>query len=85
MKPTLEKIPSCKDEIARNRSICRHKGKSVKILYIENYLTYRVGAYLILSGIYEFLKTFKASATIYKPQAPKSTYPIFHISVKDLC
>ena len=85
MKPTLEKIPSCKDEIARNRSLCRHKGKSVKILYIENYLTYRVGAYLILCGRYGFLKSFEGSATICNPQVSESTDPIAHIFIKNLC
>ena len=84
-KPTLQKIPGYKDGIARNRSLWRHKGRSVKILYIENHLTYRVGAYLILGGIYVFLKTFKASATIYNSQAPKSTYSTSHIFVKSLC
>ena len=85
MKPTLQKIPGYKDGIAWNRSLWHHKGRSVKILYTKNYLTYRVGVYLILSRIYVFLKTFKASATIYNQQAPKSTYPISHIFVKSLC
>ena len=58
---------------------------SEDFIYRELSNIYRVGAYLILSGIYVFLKTFKASATIYNPQAPKSTYPISHIFVKSLC
>ena len=85
MKPTLQKIPSYKGGVARNKSLWRHKSRSVKILYIENCMSDRVGAYLILSAIYVFLKIFKASATIYNPQATKSTYPISHIFVKCLC
>ena len=61
-----------------------HYGVTMKILYIENYLTNRVGIYLIFSGIYVFLKSFKSSATIYNPQVPKSKYPISHIFVKTL-
>ena len=40
MKPTLQKIPGYKNGIAQSRSLWCHKGRSVKILYIENYLTY---------------------------------------------
>ena len=36
----------------------------MKTLYIENYLPYRIGVYLILSGRYIFLKCFKGSALI---------------------
>ena len=82
MKPTLQKIPGYKDGVSWNRSLWRHKSRSVKILYIKNDLTYRDGEYFILSGIYVFLKTFKASATVYNPQAPKSLYFISHIFVK---
>ena len=61
---------------------------SEDLIYPE--LTYRVGAYLInlifiLSERYVFLKSLKGSATIYNPQAPKSTYPVSHIFVKSLC
>ena len=43
MKPTLKKMPSFKDEDSRDTPLWRHKGRSVKILYIENYLSYIVG------------------------------------------
>ena len=85
MKPTLQKIPYYKDGVAWNRPLWRHKGRSVKILYIENYLTYRVGAYLILRGRYGFLKSFEGSATICNPQVSESTDPIAHIFIKNLC
>ena len=54
----IQKIPGYKDGVARNMPLWRHKGRSVKILYIENYLPLRVGAYLILSGRYIFFKRF---------------------------
>ena len=86
MKPTLQKTPGYKDGVAQNRPLLCYKGRSLKILHIENYLIYRVGAYLILSGIYVcFCITFNASATIDNPRAPKSTYPICHIFDKSLC
>ena len=64
MKPTLQKIPGYNDGVARNMLLWRHKGRSMKTLYIENCLTYKVGGYLILSGRYIFLKSFKGSALI---------------------
>ena len=35
MKPTLQKIPGCKDEVAWNMLLGCHKGRLAKILYRE--------------------------------------------------
>ena len=37
----LQKLPGYKDGSTQNMSLCRHKGKSGKILYIKNNLSYR--------------------------------------------
>ena len=36
MEPTIQKMPGYKDRGTRNIPLWRHKGRSVKIFYIEN-------------------------------------------------
>ena len=44
MEPTLQKMFSYKDGAAWNMPLQGHKGRLLKVLYIENYLPYRVSA-----------------------------------------
>ena len=77
MEPTLQKMFSYKDGAAWNMPLQGHKGRLLKVLYIENYLPYRVSAQLILSRGYIFLKDFKGCAVIshniQRPSAEKYT------------
>ena len=58
----------------------RHKSRSVKILYFENYLSYRAGGELILNTRYIFLKIFKVSVLIsHSLQSSSAKRYISHI------
>ena len=43
MELTFLEIPGYKDGGTRNMLLWRHKGRSVKISYIKNFPSYRVG------------------------------------------
>ena len=48
MELTFQKMPGYKDGGTRNMLLWRHKGGSVKVLYIENYI-YQIGFMYSLS------------------------------------
>ena len=87
MELAFQKMLDYKDWGTWNMPLWRHKSRSAKISYVENYLSNRVDVSLILTRRYIFLKSFEGSTFIYLYSTltiPNAEKYVSHVFLKRL-